>query len=158
MKFLYYLVLFFSVIILNACDENRIFEQNINIQEKNWNADSVPGFSFYIDNPELTYNIYYNFRNTRAYPYRNLYVKYTLEDSLGQKISSDLHNIDLFDPRSGKPFGEGLGDIYDHQILALESYKFNSPGLYNIKVQQYMRMENLPEIVSVGLRVEYSDQ
>lgn len=141
-----------------ACDESRIFEQNADIHEKTWNVDSIKSFSFKIENPGRSYDLYYNFRNTRAYPYRNLYVQYTLEDSLGNKLDSGLHNINLFDPKTGEPFGSGLGDIYDHQVLALEDYIFKNPGWYRFKIQQYMRIDNLPEITSVGLRVENNGQ
>ncbi len=158
MKLLKFLAITLIAFVFWACDEARVFEQNIDIHDKTWNADSIPGFSFTVDDPNSFYNIYYNFRNTRAYPYRNLYVQYTLEDSVGKKISSDLHNIELFDPITGKPLGSGLGDIYDHQVLALENLKFNAPGKYNFKIQQFMRMENLPEMVSVGLRVEKAAQ
>lgn len=158
MKFIQFLALILSAFTFWACDNTRIYEQNIDIHEKTWNIDSVPGFSFNIDNTETSYNLYYNIRNTRAYPYRNLYLRYSIEDSLGQKISSGLHNVDLFDPKTGKPYGSGLGDLYDHQVLALENFQFKDPGLYHFTIQQYMRMENLPEIVSVGLRVENSEQ
>lgn len=140
-----------------ACDETRVFEQNIDIEDKVWNENTIPDFSFRIEDPQKSYNIYYNFRNTRSYPFRNLYVQYTLEDSLGTKISTDLHNIDLFDPITGKPYGSGLGDIFDHQVLAVENFKFKEPGSYKFKIQQFMRMENLPEILSVGMRIEQTN-
>lgn len=158
MKFIKICTFLLSALLFGACDNSRIYEQNVDIHEKTWHVDSIPGFSFRIEDPENSYNFYYNFRNTRAYPYRNLYVQYTLEDSLGNKISSDLHNIDLFDPVSGKPYGNsGLGDIFDHQILALQNLKFDSAGLYHFRIQQFMRRENLPEITSVGLRVEEAE-
>ena len=37
-----------------------------------------------------------------------------------------------------------------------EDYQFNNPGLYQFRIKQYMRMDSLPEIMSVGLRVERS--
>ena len=63
-------------------------------------------------------------------------------------------NYNLFDPKTGEPFGNGLGDVFDHQFLLLENYKFERPGPYNFKLQQYMRMDSLPEVLSAGIRVE----
>ncbi|MEO0331329.1 MAG: gliding motility lipoprotein GldH, partial [Bacteroidota bacterium] len=54
----------------------------------------------------------------------------------------------------GKPYGSGLGDIFSHQILALPGYQFDTAGMYQIRLQQYMRRDTLPEILSVGVRVE----
>ena len=76
---------------------------------------------------------------------------------LGKALVSTLQNMDLFDPVSGKPLGEGLGDIFDHRILALSNQQFPGKGLYRFKVQQFMRQDSLPLILSVGLRVEKSD-
>lgn len=154
MKFIYNLFLAAIILLFWACDDSRVYERNVDIDGKTWHQDSVRSFTFTVDNIEQAYNFYYNFRNTRAYPYRNLYVRYSLEDSTGTVLSSDLHNMNLFDPVTGKPYGDGLGDIFDHQILALRAVKFDSPGDYHFHIQQYMRMNTLPEIVSVGLRVE----
>jgi gliding motility-associated lipoprotein GldH len=154
MKFIIKLIYILSLFIFWACDENRVYERNLDMDDKTWHQDTIPGFTFNINDIENSYNFYYNFRNTRAYPYRNIYVRYTLQDSTGNILSSDLHNINLFDPVSGKPYGDGLGDIFDHQVLALREVRFQSPGYYHFKIEQFMRVNNLPEIVSVGIRVE----
>lgn len=154
MKFPGFLLMAVLTVIFYSCDENRIYETNHDLNEKEWNEDSVLSFSFKVTDIEKGYNFYYNIRNTRAFPFHNLYLKYSLEDSLGNVLSSDLHNINLFDPKTGKPFGDGLGDIFDHQIMSIENFNFDKPSTYYFKVQQYMRMKQLPEIMSVGLRVE----
>jgi gliding motility-associated lipoprotein GldH len=85
-------------------------------------------------------------------------VQYTLEDSTGNVQSKALQNMDLFDPVTGKPLGEGLGDIFDHRILAISNHHFQQPGQYRFKIQQYMRQDSLPLILSIGLRVEIAAQ
>jgi gliding motility-associated lipoprotein GldH len=62
--------------------------------------------------------------------------------------------MDLFDPITGAPLGDGLGDIFDHRILAVSNQRFPENGLYRFKIQQFMRQDSLPLILSVGLRVE----
>ena len=121
-------------------------------------ADSTAEFEFEIKNSEAEYNLYYNVRNSLSYPYHNLYIRHTLEDSLGNMLSSALQNMDLFDPVTGKPVGEGLGDIFDHQILAISDQKFPKNGWYRFKMQQFMRQDSLPLILSVGLRVEIKSE
>lgn len=150
------IILLFLISGLTACDSNRIYEENIDLENKTWIADSSVSFQFQIKNPENKYNLYYNLRNTISYPFQNIYVNYTLEDTLGNKIAGELINKDLFHPKTGKPYGDGLGDIFDHQFPLLEDYQFEKAGAYRITLEQFMRRDSLPEILSVGVRVEHA--
>ncbi len=149
-----YLPVLVMIIGLASCDSQVVYEKNINFQNKRWVVSDTPTFRFEIADAQKTYNIYWNIRNTIAYPYRNLYLTYTLKDTLGHTLATDLHDMLLFEPKTGEPYGGGLGDIFSHQLLALPRYRFDSAGTYQIGLQQYMRTDTLPEIVSVGVRVE----
>ena len=147
---------FLLIIFLTGCDGNRIFEKNKKFNERFWTIDETVEFDFIIDDINQNYNFYFNLRNTLLYPYQNIYLSYSLEDTLGNVYSSDLTNIDLFDRKTGKPMGDGLGDIFDHQYKVIDDYQFNNPGVYRFKIKQYMRMDTLLEIMSVGLRIDKS--
>jgi gliding motility-associated lipoprotein GldH len=151
MKYLF--VIFISLICL-ACDPDRVYEQNHTIPNNQWYIDSIPSFTFTVEDTTSAYNIYYNVRNANSYPYYNLYLTYYLLDEQGNQISARLQELTLLDAKTGKPLGNGLGDIFDHQIVALPNYKFNKKGNYTIKLKQYMRQDPLPDIMSVGIRVE----
>lgn len=153
------LLLFFLFCMLgfSACDSNRVYEQNHDFANKEWIVDSLPTFRFEISDPDESYNIYWNVRNTLNYPFRNLYLTYHLEDTLGRTITTDLHNMLLFDPKTGKPYGSGMGDIFSHQIMAMPDYEFDSAGIYQIRLEQYMRTDTLKDILSVGVRVETAE-
>lgn len=144
---------------LYACDENRVFEQNKDIKNHTWHKDSTLHFNVEITDADLPYHIYYNVRNSVSYPAQNIYLNIEIQDSTGRSLSSDLNNIELFDPKTGKPYGDGLGDIFDHRIRVLENFQFPYAGPYQIDVQHRMRdkimVDNgLPHILSVGIRVE----
>lgn len=155
-RYLVYFSLVFGLCFI-SCTNSRVFERNIELPNKVWQADSVLNISFDIKDVKKSYNLYYNLRNTIAYPYHNIYVNYSLEDTLGHKLRSNLVSTNLFDPKSGRPLGSGLGDIFDHQILLLENYTFEKPGNYNFKIQQYMRKDSLQEILAVGVRLEHPE-
>jgi gliding motility-associated lipoprotein GldH len=146
----------FVVFIAFGCNRGRIFEKNVKFSDRIWNKDSAAVFDFEITDINSDYKFYFNLRNTILYPYQNIYLSYSLEDTLGNVYDSDLTNINLFDSKTGKPFGNGMGDIFDHQYLVIEDYQFNNPGLYQFRIKHYMRMDSLPEIMSVGLRIERS--
>lgn len=139
---------------LSACDSSRIFEENTDIANTKWHKDSVLTFSFKIEDTLSRYNFYYNIRNTLSYPYYNMYVTYYLVDSLDRRVLSDLQTFNLMHPKTGKPYGDGLGDIFSHQLLALPNVRFAKTGKYTFKIKHYMRKDPLPEVVSMGLRIE----
>jgi gliding motility-associated lipoprotein GldH len=144
----------FFLFVVFACNNTRIYEKNVKFPNRVWNKDSSALFNFEITDINTNYKFYFNLRNTILYPYQNIYLSYTLEDTLGNVYDSDLTNIFLFDSKTGKPFGDGMGDIFDHQYPVIDNYQFNNPGMYIFRIRQYMRMDSLPEIMSVGLRIE----
>lgn len=144
--------------LISSCDQTRVYEKNLDFETRHWHQDTIPAFSFHIENPQETYNIFANVRNTLDYPFQNLYLYYQLSDSLGNEVLSELQNIMLFDPKTGKPLNGGIGDIYDHQVTLLEDYSFPKNGGYILELQQYMRRDSLPEIVSIGVRVEKAEE
>lgn len=143
---------------LAACDPNRIYEENKDLDGSFWHKDSLVQFSFQIPDINTGYNLYANIRNAQHYPFYNLYYQYTLTDSSGTLLEKQLQDIHLFDPKTGEPFGAGLGDLFDHRQLLLEDYQFPEPGSYTLTLEQYMRRDSLPLILSMGARVEKAEE
>ncbi len=137
-----------------ACDPDRVYETYHDIPNNQWFIDSTQAFSFAITDASVPYNVYYNVRNSVAYPYYNLFVRHYLTDAQGKTLSSKEQELTLMDAKTGKPLGDGLGDIFDHQVVSLPGYKFPKAGTYTFRIKQYMRKDPLPEIMSVGIRVE----
>ena len=156
-KIKFYLLIISYPIIFFACDSNRLYEKNVDFEGNEWPANEIPDFTFEVKDVNRAYNIYYNVRNTISYPYQNLYVTYFLEDTLGNTLSSGLQNMLLFDRKTGEPFGSGLGDIFDHQVLSKGEYSFPEAGFYRFRIEQFMRTDTLPDILSVGVRIEKSE-
>lgn len=145
-------------LLLGSCDSTRVFERNVDLGDNIWHKDSLMTFDFEIENPDVSYNIYYNIRNTASYPYYNLYLNHMVKSAVGTVLSSNLDEVFLFDRKTGKPLGSGMGDIFDHQMIVLENFRFPSKGTYQFTTQQYMRQKELPQILSVGIRVEISQK
>ncbi len=143
------------MLLLISCDSLRVYEKNVEIEKQQWFKDSVVILDFEIQDIKTAYNIYFNIRNASTYPYHNLYITYTLTDSTGQTLETELIDHNLFDPIMGTPLGtSGLGDIFDHQFLILENYRFNYRGWYYLKLEQTMRIDPLIDILAVGCRIE----
>ncbi|MCB0495081.1 MAG: gliding motility lipoprotein GldH [Cyclobacteriaceae bacterium] len=136
-----------------SCDPARVSEKHNDI-DKYWLADSVARFEFQVPDSNQDYNLLFYVRNGVDFPHSNLYFKYFLKDSLGTVLESELVNFQLFHPKSGYPLGNGVGDLFEHDYELLANYRFPYSGPYEIDFQQYMRYDSLPEIYSVGYRLE----
>lgn len=147
---------FLGIVLLGlaACDSQTVYNEYTDIDDGKWTLKNAPSFTFRIDNPAIPYNVYYNLRNSVAYPYYNLYLTRYLLDSAGKELESRLDELILMDPKTGKPRGDGLGDLFDHKVIMKRNYRFPKAGRYTIRIQQYMRQDPLPDVQSVGISVE----
>ena len=138
---------------LTACDQAQLYEKNVDFEGYTWSVRQKPAFTFDIADTTQRYDVYFNVRNASSYGYYNLYLKHTLTSPDGKPVSQLLHQMLLMDPQTGEPRGQGTGDIYDHQFLALSSQRFRQTGTYKLVLEQYMRQDQLPGLMAVGVRV-----
>lgn len=157
MKGLHPWILITLLFLVSNCDSKRVFEGKKDFSDRYWIFNNPAEFYFEIDDTDKTYNLLFNIRNTAKYQYQNIYLQYYLEDSTGRLLSKELKNIQLFNAKTGIPFGQGLGDIYDIEKTFLEKYSFENKGKYKLRIDQFMRQDSLAEILSVGLRVEFNE-
>jgi gliding motility-associated lipoprotein GldH len=137
-----------------GCDSNRIFEDNVDFPKRTWSLGDTVAFEFSITDPNVSYNVQCDIRNSLDYPFSRIFVNYVLEDSTHKVVSTKLVQYYLFDAKTGAPTGNsGVGDIYDHRFPLLENQKF-APGKYFVKLQQYMRSDTLAGVLAAGVRVE----
>jgi gliding motility-associated lipoprotein GldH len=145
---------FLALLATLSCTENRYFEANQDFPDRVWTMNNNIDFTFTVDDPEALYQLYINIRNDVDYPYRNLYIHYSLVDSLDNILDKKLQDIQLFEAKTGAPYGENVSNIYSHQILLEDSVAFPSKGQFTITYKQYMRTDSLKGIYSAGLRIE----
>ena len=143
-----------AAMIIISCNNDRIFENNVEFGDRTWKFSDEPMFTFAIADTTLRYNLYFNIRNTLNYPVTRINITWHLYDSTGNELTKKLEYQDLFE-KTGKPLGEsGLGDLYDHQFPILKKYHFRNKGNYSIKLVQFMRQDTLRGVIAVGVRVE----
>lgn len=144
---------FLLLLLVVGCDSNRVYEENKDIPDAIWRLNDIPKFEFEIENTNQSYGLHFNIRSTLSYPFQNIYVQYNLRDSMNNILKTELKEFHIFDVKTGEPQGDGVGDLFDNRFLILEDYNFDSPGRYSMDFQQFMRLDSLPMVVSVGLRV-----
>jgi gliding motility-associated lipoprotein GldH len=141
-----------SLLILLSCDPARVYEKNIKIPDGVWEKDHKVSFEVFIDDTVSAHNLYVNVRNTSLYPYSNLHLFIETTAPSGHAIR-ETFEVTLADER-GKWLGSGLGDIWDLQQIYKKNVRFAQRGKYTIVYQHGMRVDRLPFVLDVGLRIE----
>jgi gliding motility-associated lipoprotein GldH len=151
-KILVFISLFSILIFFTSCDRNRVFEEYKTIPENLWYINNKVTFDVNISDTVSVDNLYINIRNSGSYSYSNLFVFLTtyLPDNTASKDTLECTLADA----SGKWLGNGLGDIWDNKILFKRNFRFPHTGKYRFEMVQGMRINPLPLIADVGLRIE----
>ena len=142
------------LLLLNSCDESVVYKAHEDIDDGLWYIKNTPSFKVEIKDTLATYNLYYLVRNTLQYPYYNLYLTRTYTGPDQKQISRTLEEVYLSNETTGKPYGHGLGDLFDHKIPFLKNHQFPRSGTYTFTLAQSMRQNPLPFLMSVGISVE----
>lgn len=141
------------ILTLSSCSDNTVFEAKKDFKNGYWAWHDPVIFDFEIEDTTAKYNIDYFIRNSIDYKNYNIYLKHYLEDSSGSVISTKLNNVLLFDPKSGKPLGNGMGDIFNIEKTFLKDFTFPAPGKYKLRVDQFMRIDTLSNIQALGISI-----
>lgn len=135
-----------------GCDRSRVFEDNTDIPDYSWDVKNKIPFEVNIDDTASLYNLYVNVRHATHYPYANLYIFVNIIFPNG-KMRHDTVECVLADA-NGQWKGDGMGDIWDDQIPWRQNVRFPLVGKYKFEYEHAMRIEQVPFIMDVGLRVE----
>lgn len=138
-----------------GCLPSPYYQKQESIPQNAWNYNFTPVFKFDVLDTQAHYQPYFLIQHTQAYPYSNLWMWLYIKTPGSNTVRKERVNIVLADP-AGRWKGRGMGAIYEERVyLDLgDSVTFNKPGTYEIKLEQNMRVNPLPEVLHVGLRIE----
>lgn len=145
----------FLALVLTGCDPNRLFEENKEITDGVWDMNQRVSFDFEVPDTTTKYNVYFNVRNTDDYPFSNLYIFSHIDFPNGKK-GVDTVELPLTNP-DGSWIGSGQGEIHDCQLIFRRNVRFPVAGKYHMEIEQAMRMEKLPGVRDVGVRIERAE-
>ena len=150
-----------ALVLLSCSDENRVFEENVEIPDEKWTVSEKAILETDINDTISSHNFLINVRNTERYPYRNLYVfvKTTFPNG---KSSKDTVGIVLADA-TGRWLGSGGGYLnssshLSNTIMYRYNRRFPLKGTYRFEIEQAMRTDTLVGIKNIGLRIEKTDK
>ncbi|MCS7018245.1 MAG: gliding motility lipoprotein GldH [Cytophagales bacterium] len=135
---------------LLACSD-AVFKQKQDLPQSQWLRNQPLTFRFEIKDHIPAYQISCAVRYSPAYPFYNLYLQSELKDEAGNSLQKTLKEGNLFEPETGEPLGNGIGDWYEQEWVLVPSYRFAANGKYELSIGQYMRPDTLPAIASVSI-------
>lgn len=148
----YGLVLSF-LLVMSACDSNRVFEKNDDIPQQEWLSSDSLYFDIHIAD-KAPKNVYLNFRHRFGFNWRNVWINMKMQLPNDSVFVTPV-NIPLSQP-DGQWYGDCSGDIclMKYPLPDFSSYSFTDTGTYHFTLYHDMREDPLLEVLSVGMRVE----
>jgi gliding motility-associated lipoprotein GldH len=144
-------MLIFLLFGLISCGKDVILNEYKNLPDYGWEQKNKAIFEFESTDTTHYTNFAINLRVSGDYPFSNMYVVSHLigPDS---SVQSQRTNLTLAED-DGKWLGSGMGDLLSYQIPIITNRALRKPGKYIIELEQYMRMDTLPAVKDVGIKV-----
>lgn len=147
-KYLHLVILLFIV----SCTSINIYERTAIIPNQNWNTTFHPTFTFNIDDTNSLYSIYIIVRHTDAYAYNNIWVNIDTK-TVNDAVKHQLLNLNLADNTKGW-LGVGMDDIFEQRVCITQMPIKLKKGVYTFTLSHAMRIDSLPHILNIGIRLE----
>jgi gliding motility-associated lipoprotein GldH len=147
--------IFLLELLFIACGNSNVaIDETSSFAESGWIQKQPLQFEVTVEDSLANYAMYVVVRQNNAYPFYNLYFSPSVVDGSGKTVQKGLAEAILYDPKTGKPKGDGFGDIYEKKFLVYSVLKFPHKGKYHIQLEQSMRVDTLAGMISMGLLLE----
>lgn len=145
------------LLLLWSCSGDAVYSESLLVPEDGWQINDSLVYTFNIDSPEDSYNIFLEVENTEAYPYNNLWLFVQTKSPDNQEYIDTLQCF-LSDEK-----GNWLGstfvfsDKYVKRLTYKSGIQFAHGGQHQIKIIQGMRNDKLPGISQLTLELQKAD-
>ena len=133
-----------------SCKLSTDFNETVVIPDREWEYSNRAEFVIDEIDTVSSYDLYLRIRHDKKYEFSNLFLKVYEH----QENSIDTHQrIELtLAEADGKWRGENAGNLYMHEYLLKENYKFSDTSSYRIQIEQNIRQNPILHIADVGVR------
>ncbi len=145
-----YLIIFLMIFAV-SCNNNSIYKESKKVPNSIWDMNNILKFQANVEDVEQEYNIDIRIRHAEFYPSQNLwlFITTTAPDGVFQKDTLECILAD----QDYKWKGKGLGQIWDVKVPFKKDIKFIEKGEYLFEIQHGMRLEQLPQIMEIGVEI-----
>ena len=156
MKNLFLAVFSFSILSILSCGPNYIFDETIEIGQAGWAYADTLNFEVEIEDTLEIYNLYLDIEHSPDYAKQNIYILIHTQFPSGQRIEEQV-SIDFAD-KLGQWYGDCNAETCSLRVNIQEGAFFNLAGKHVFTIEQFMRIDPLPGIKKVALRIEDTGQ
>ncbi|MDG1046447.1 MAG: gliding motility lipoprotein GldH [Bacteroidia bacterium] len=149
-------IFLFTLILILGCTKDTLVNSYMDLGKDGWAYDEILTDSFEINHPDHYHQLLTNLKINTDYSFANIQLKITLlkPDSTSQVFPISIPLAE----KSGKWLGSGLGSTITFQEPILHRKLFDLSGKYYITLEQNMRLENLSNIISAGIRINKQEE
>lgn len=154
MKF--YTLILVSILLLAGCMPSPYYQKTYTIPQNAWQYNFQPSFKVDVTDTSCFYNIFMVVRHTDAYPFSNVWVVVHIKQP-GDTASQQMRIEVPLSTAKGEWLGRGMGEIWEQRLLMTaigDKSILHKKGTYEISLEQNMRVNPLPDMLQVGLRIE----
>ncbi len=143
---------FLVMILLAACNQNRVFYRFTDIPGNKWNNKNIVHFDVPIADTANSHNVFLLIRNNANYKFSNIYLFVTITSPAGFSVK-DTVELTLADEK-GRWLGKGAANLFTSRHPYKMNIRFPYRGIYTFDIEQALRETELKHISSVGLQID----
>lgn len=142
-----------AIVLLSACRQIDLHESHATFKNFEWYENAPATGKFRITDTTAAYRLFVVLRHQDAYPFNNIWL------NMGINAPGDTARLQRIEVPLGSDatgwYGAGMGNIWETRYeLTTGPQRFRKPGVYQYRLGHIMRVNPLPHVMSVGLRVE----
>lgn len=135
-----------------GCKEDFYFDSNKIITSDQWSYKDSLNFTFSIADTSTIYNLYLDINHSTEYPFQNIYLQVATRFPSGKRIKERLP-IDFAD-KTGVWYGKCDSEWCRLRVNLQQGAFFNAIGDHTITLEQFMRVDPLPGIRALSIKLE----
>jgi len=145
-------ITFFALLTFIGCKEDFYFESERVLTADQWSYQDSLDFTFSIADTSALYNLYLDINHSTEYPYQNVYLNVATLFPSGKRIKERLP-IDFAD-KTGRWYGNCDSEWCKLRVNLQQDAFFNEIGKHTITLEQNMRVNPLPGIRQLSIKLE----
>ncbi len=138
--------------LLTGCGKSYFFSEVTEIPAQTWTYANILEFEVNVEDVMAKYNLLLDITHAANFPYQNIYIKFHAIDPKGYETITQVPVE--FANKGGVWFGDCDDEWCHLEGFLQKNLEFSEMGKYIFKLEQYMRIEALEGIQSVGLKIE----
>jgi gliding motility-associated lipoprotein GldH len=146
------LLIFCTTLSFLGCKEDFYFESNKVITSDQWSYQDSLDFTFSIADTSMVYNLYLDVNHSMEYPFQNIYLQVATQFPSGKRLKERLP-IDFAD-KTGIWYGNCDSEWCNLRVNLQQGAFFNAIGDHTITLEQFMRVNPLPGIRRLSIKLE----